>query len=84
VFEVAHEPARLGFLGTTMEVIGAEVLVEGPVLQDMVDGREYRCGDGANCLLGATPGTLDLIADNESELCRVAWRDKDRMGVAFT
>ena len=30
------------------------------------------------------PDVFDLIVGDESELCRVAWRANDRMGVVFT
>jgi len=54
--ELADETpgSRLG--GAVIEVIGAEILVEGPVGEHVVGGGEDGCGDGAYGLLGAASG----------------------------
>jgi hypothetical protein len=43
-------------LVTTIEVTTAEVLVEGPVLEHVIDGRKDGGSDGYDRLLGAAPG----------------------------
>ena len=51
------EAVFLPLLGTGVEVVGAEVLIHGSVLEHVIDGREDRSRDGDDRLLGATPGS---------------------------
>ena len=43
-----------------VEVVGAEILVERPVLEHVVDGAQEGGGDGADGFLGASAG-LDAV-----------------------
>ena len=45
----------LTLLGTAFEVIRAQVLIRGSVLQHVIDGGEHGSGNGYDCLLGAAP-----------------------------
>src|SRR5262244_4343163 len=45
----------MALLGAWIKVVRAEVLIEGPVLEHVIDGRKYRCRDGQDRLLRATP-----------------------------
>src|SRR5262245_8087271 len=45
----------MALLGAWIKVVRAEVLIEGPVLEHVIDGRKYRCRDGQDGLLRATP-----------------------------
>src|SRR5215813_8756240 len=44
----------MALLGAWIKVVRAEVLIEGPVLEHVIDGRKYRCRDGQDRLLRAT------------------------------
>src|SRR5438034_3430874 len=54
VFEASDEAAGLELGGTSVKVGGAEVAVFGAVLEDVIDGGEDRCGDGADGFLRST------------------------------
>jgi hypothetical protein len=42
--------------GAVVEVVCAEILVEGSIFEHVVSGGEDGSGDGADGLLGPTPG----------------------------
>jgi len=46
--DLVYQPLHLDFGRTLVEIAGAEVLVNGSVLEHVVDGGEQRSGDGAN------------------------------------
>src|SRR3982074_700276 len=54
--ELGNQALGLGFGRTAIEVVGPEVVVFGAVLEDVVDRREDRGGDGTNCFLRSAPG----------------------------
>src|SRR6516164_5928234 len=56
VSQAFDEAVPLLFLGAGIEVVGAEVLVRGSVLQRVIDGREDRSRNGENGFLEAAPG----------------------------
>ena len=56
VGEPADEPPGLGLLGAPIEVVGAEVLVGGAVLEHVVGGGQDRGGDRADRLLRPAAG----------------------------
>src|SRR5215813_1278547 len=45
----------MALLGAWIKVVRAEVLIEGPVLEHVIDGGKYRCRDGRDRLLRTTP-----------------------------
>src|SRR5215510_13652912 len=45
----------MALLGAWIKVVRAEVLIEGPVLEHVIDGGKYRCRDGQDSLFRATP-----------------------------
>jgi hypothetical protein len=47
----------LGGFGATIEVVRAQVLIAGAVLEHVIDGCEDGSGDGADGLFGTAPGT---------------------------
>src|SRR5215468_4749558 len=56
VSQAFDEAVPLLLLGAGIEVVGAEVLVRGSVLQRVIDGREARSRNGENGFLEAAPG----------------------------
>ena len=57
VLKSGDEILGLRGFGTTIEVVRAQVLIAGAVLEHVVDGGEDRSSDGADGLFGASPGT---------------------------
>src|SRR5262249_32299481 len=55
VSQALDESVFLLLLGSSIEVICAELLVEGSVLEHVIDGREDRRRDGQDGLLGTAP-----------------------------
>ena len=51
VFEASEQAARVCLFGASTEVVCAEVLIDGPVPEHVVDGGEHGGGDGADCFL---------------------------------
>src|SRR5882757_7393219 len=51
LFKMSNEPAGLEFDGAPIEVGGAEVMVLDAVFEDVVDGGQDRCGNGADGFL---------------------------------
>ena len=56
VSQAFDQASFLLVVGATIEVTGAKVLIHGPVLEHVIDGRKDGGGDGDDCLLGAAPG----------------------------
>src|SRR5882724_13702227 len=51
VCELFDETVGLGLFRAAIEVVGAKILIEGPVFEHVIDGGEHRGGDGADRLL---------------------------------
>jgi hypothetical protein len=67
VLEAGHKALGLLGFGPAVEVIGAEVLVEGAVGEHVVGAGEDGCGDGADGFFGAAPGAqANGIASGDS------------------
>src|ERR1700730_12239911 len=60
VGQALNEAMGLLLLGATVEVIGAEVLICGSVLEHVIDGGEEGSGDRHDCLLCPAP-RLDAV-----------------------
>ena len=60
LLEASDQSAGFDLDGASIEVTGPEVVVFSAVLEDVVDGREDRCGDGTDGLLGSTAMTQAL------------------------
>src|SRR6266436_3825179 len=56
LFKTSNEPAGLEFDGAPIKVGAAEVVVLDAVFEDVVDGGEDRCGNGADGFLRSTLG----------------------------
>src|SRR6516225_9861152 len=56
VLQAGNEAVDLLALAASIEVMRAEVVIEGSCLQHLVDGSEDRGSDGANRLFGAAAG----------------------------
>ena len=55
ILKTGDEAFGLDRLGAAVEVIRAEVLIASPVLEHVICGGQYRCGNGADGFLGAAP-----------------------------
>jgi len=56
IVESRDKASGLDGFGPAVEVIGAEILVEGAVLEHVVGGGQDRGGEGPNGFLDATAG----------------------------
>src|SRR5258708_5010694 len=57
VFKALHQALGLRGLGTAVEMLGTEVLVDGSVFEHVVDGGEDGGGDGADGFLRPAAAT---------------------------
>ena len=72
----------LGGFGATIEVVRAQVLIAGAVLEHVIDGGEDGSGDGADGLFGTAPGTgaLELGLDVAALLADL-WHNPGAQGL---
>jgi hypothetical protein len=68
--EASDQPAGFDRSWTSIEVAGAEVVVFGAVLEDVIDRREDRGCDGADGLLRSV-FTLQAVRQIKMRICRI-------------
>src|SRR5712671_7773940 len=69
--------------GAAVEVVGAEVVVHGAVLQHMIDRRQDRGGHGGDCLLRAAPAAELMELGSVGSCPSCAWPPR-RTGRAWS
>src|SRR5688572_19240896 len=78
LFETPNETSGdMGFV-STFEVVGTEFVVRGPVLQDVVRGRQDGCGDGEDRVV-----SVNSIGAFRRETCLLMPRDKPPRSTSF-
>jgi hypothetical protein len=83
IVEPGKEALGLTGFGLSVEMVGAEIVIEGAVPEHVVGRGEDRGGDSGDRVFGATPGAQAMelrVADS----CRFCGRPPKRIGSGWS